>query len=106
MGQGGGAPTHNLRALGIVARGRGACIWRVHHRLGRYSLNWTLDGVSPVPAMRKPFDVLAEGLVLADGRGDWPNFEPFEAIGRYLKTFFRPPEPYILRIGAMLQPSA
>ncbi len=34
-------------------------------------LNWTLDGVTLVPTMRKPFGVLAEGLVLTDGRGDW-----------------------------------
>ena len=56
--------------------------------------------------MRQPFDVLAEGLVPTDGRGDWPDFERFEAVGRYLDTFLYPPEPYILRIGSMLQPSA
>ncbi|MFO8008980.1 MAG: recombinase family protein, partial [Candidatus Brocadiia bacterium] len=32
-------------------------------------LNWRLDGVSLCPVWRKPFDVLAEGLVLQDGRG-------------------------------------
>ncbi|MGE5611927.1 MAG: zinc ribbon domain-containing protein, partial [Bacillota bacterium] len=34
-------------------------------------LNWTLDGVSLVPTIRKPFSVLAEGLVSADNRNDW-----------------------------------
>jgi len=34
-------------------------------------LNWTLDGVTLVPTIRKPFSVLAEGLVSADNRGDW-----------------------------------
>lgn len=34
-------------------------------------LNWTLDGVTLVPTMRKPFDMLAEGLVWKDSRGDW-----------------------------------
>jgi site-specific DNA recombinase len=29
-------------------------------------LNWKLDGVSLVPTMRKPFDLLAEGLVQKD----------------------------------------
>ena len=29
------------------------------------------DDVALVPEMRKPFDVLAEGLVGKDGRGDW-----------------------------------
>ncbi len=32
-------------------------------------LNWRLDSVSLCPVWRKPFDVLAEGLVLQDGRG-------------------------------------
>ncbi len=31
-------------------------------------LNWTLDGVNLVPTMRKPFDMLAEGLVWKDSR--------------------------------------
>lgn len=34
-------------------------------------LNLTLDGVSLVPEMRKPFDILAEGPILATSRGDW-----------------------------------
>ena len=34
-------------------------------------LNWTLDGVSLVPEMRKPFDQVAEGLQKKDSRGDW-----------------------------------
>jgi site-specific DNA recombinase len=34
-------------------------------------LNWMLDGVTLVPTMRKPFDMLAEGLVWKDSRGDW-----------------------------------
>ena len=33
-------------------------------------LNCTLDGVSLVPTIRKPFDVLAEGLDLAKSRGE------------------------------------
>lgn len=33
-------------------------------------LNWTLDGVNLVPQMRKPFDVLAEGLLVSLSRGD------------------------------------
>ena len=34
-------------------------------------LNFSLDGVTLVPAMRKPFDMLAEGLDLKNSRGDW-----------------------------------
>ena len=32
-------------------------------------LNWTLEGASLVPTMRKPFDILAEGLLTKNGRG-------------------------------------
>jgi site-specific DNA recombinase len=34
-------------------------------------LNWRLDGVTLVPTMRKPFDMLAEGLVWKNSRGRW-----------------------------------
>ncbi len=34
-------------------------------------LNWRLDGASLIPTIRKPFDVLAKGVILKDGRGDW-----------------------------------
>jgi site-specific DNA recombinase len=33
-------------------------------------LNWRLDGVTLCPIMRKPFDVLAEGLTSKESRGD------------------------------------
>lgn len=33
-------------------------------------LNWKLDGVSLVPEWRKPFDLLAEGLLKKDSRAD------------------------------------
>ena len=33
-------------------------------------LNWKLDGVSLVPEWRKPFDLLAEGLLTKDSRDD------------------------------------
>lgn len=34
-------------------------------------LNFTLDGVTLVPTMRKPFDILAKGLLVSSNRGDW-----------------------------------
>lgn len=34
-------------------------------------LNLRLDDVSLIPTIRKPFDVLAEGLVSRESRGDW-----------------------------------
>ncbi len=34
-------------------------------------LNWRLDDVTLIPEMRKPFDVLAEGLLSKESRGDW-----------------------------------
>jgi len=33
-------------------------------------LNFRLDGATLVPAIRKPFDVLAEGLLVSYSRGD------------------------------------
>ena len=33
-------------------------------------LNWTLDDVTLIPTMRKPFDVLAEGLISKETRGE------------------------------------
>ena len=34
-------------------------------------LNCRLDDVTLIPTMRKPFDVLAEGLLSKESRGDW-----------------------------------
>ena len=43
-------------------------------------LNSSLDGVSLVPEIRKPFDVLAEGQLVQFSRGDWMFTEPRIAI--------------------------
>ncbi len=40
---------------------------------------YRLDGVTLVPSMRKPFDVLAEGLVSEKSRGDKTPLELFIA---------------------------
>jgi len=40
-------------------------------------LNYRLDGVTLCPVWRKPFDVLAEGLVVQDGRPDGTQLESF-----------------------------
>jgi hypothetical protein len=42
-------------------------------------LNCTLDGSNLVTEMRKPFDVLAEGLLSKNSRGDKTAIEPFIA---------------------------
>lgn len=34
-------------------------------------LNFSLEGATLVPTMRKPFDLMAEGLFSSDSRGDW-----------------------------------
>lgn len=46
-------------------------------------LNWTLDGVTLVPTMRKPFDMLAEGLVWKNSRDDRTPIELFLRGGRH-----------------------
>jgi hypothetical protein len=38
-----------------------------------------LDDATLVPTIRKPFDVLAEGLVSSNSRGDWTAIELFLA---------------------------
>lgn len=40
-------------------------------------LNWMLGGVSLDPEMRKPFDLLAEGLLQEGSRGDWIRTSDF-----------------------------
>jgi hypothetical protein len=49
----------------------------LHHGIG--CLNSRLDGITLVPTMRKPFDVLAEGLLLKNTRGDRTPIELFLA---------------------------
>ena len=41
------------------------------HILEIVCLNFRLVDVTLVPTMRKPFDVLAKGLSVQSGRGDW-----------------------------------
>ena len=41
------------------------------HILEIICLNFRLDDVTLVPTMRKPFDVLAKGLVSQSSRGEW-----------------------------------
>jgi site-specific DNA recombinase len=58
--------SQNLRAKWFAAD------WAAKRRiLEILCLNWNLDGVSLVPEWRKPFDLLAEGLLRKDSRGDW-----------------------------------
>ena len=42
----------------------------MHQILEMLELNWKLDGVSLVAELRKPFDLMAEGLLLKKDRGD------------------------------------
>jgi len=58
-------------------------------------LNFSLNGVTLVPTIRKPFDVLAEGLLLGKSRGDWRKFEP--CIGPFVSVFAYALPPYLER---------
>ena len=42
-----------------------------HQLLEIVCLNFSLEDVTLVPTIRKPFDVLAKGLVSENSRGDW-----------------------------------
>ena len=58
---------------------------RKRELLDAVSLNRTVTDVSLVLTKRKPFDFLAEGPELKDGRGDWRSFEPgTRALRRFL----------------------
>jgi hypothetical protein len=49
-------------------------------------LNCKLDGVTLVPEIRKPFDVLTEGLLSEKSRGDKIRLELFIAGVRLMQT--------------------
>ena len=49
-----------------------------HRTLRILRLNWTLEGGTLVPALRKPFDVLARGLVGALGGSGEGKVTPLE----------------------------
>jgi hypothetical protein len=74
-----------------------------HRILEIVCLNCRLDGATLVAEIRKPFDVLAEGLLSTNSRGDWPSFEPMiDAIVK--ATMFPTPETVVaaqlLRLSA------
>jgi hypothetical protein len=50
-------------------------------------LNFSLDGVSLVPTMRKSFDMLAEGLVWKNSRGGKIRLELFADAAEQLEPF-------------------
>ena len=51
-------------------------------------LNFRLAGANLVSSIRKPFDVLAEGLLVSYSRGDWTPLEHFLAGVRVGKPAF------------------
>jgi hypothetical protein len=62
-------------------------------------LNCTLDGVTLVPTIRKPFDVLAEGLLVSSSRADRTPIELFcEGVGCW--------EAYLQRLTDAANPKA
>jgi hypothetical protein len=56
--------------------------------------NCTLVDATLCPTIRKPFDVLAEGLVTKDSRGNWRSFEPL--LGSYVDSAFGPEAEVVL----------
>jgi hypothetical protein len=55
--------------------------------------------------MRKPFDVLADGLVSKNSRGDWHSFEPaLTMVKAYAAAFLEPLGPQ-LQVAARLAQS-
>jgi len=65
-------------------------------------LNFRLDDVTLCPTMRKPFDVLAEGLISRESRGDCRSFEPSgPAWDETLAPLLERPEPHVLRAAEL-----
>lgn len=56
----------------------------------------SLSAVSLVTTKKKLFDVLAEGPILRQSRGDCRNFEPARAVAPFAGPFLGPVEPFIL----------
>jgi hypothetical protein len=59
-------------------------------------LNCRLNGATLVPTVRKPFDVLAEGLLSENSRGDCPSFEPW--ITEFVDAALWPDDESVARI--------
>jgi hypothetical protein len=70
------------------------------------SLNRTLSDASLALIKRRPFDFLVERPFLKQSRGECPNFEPSEAVGPFIETFLRAPDPHILRAASILRQPA
>lgn len=65
-------------------------------------LNCTLDGATLCPEMRKPFDVLAEGLISKNSRDDCRSFEPWTTVrDTYATSFFSPRPWYLSELAAI-----
>lgn len=54
-----------------------ADVWAKRQLLEITCLNFSLEGENLAIQVRKPFDVLAEGLFVPSSRGDCPSFEPW-----------------------------
>ena len=70
-------------------------------------LNFSLVGVTLVPTIRKPFDMLAEGLLVSSSRENCRIFEPWTpARDAFATAFFGQREPHLNELWAMSQDAA
>ena len=58
--------------------------------------------VSLVLEKRSPFSLLAEGRDLTNGRDRCQEIQPTEVVNAVMNPFLGPPEPYLLRLPALL----
>jgi hypothetical protein len=57
--------------------------------------------------MRKPFDMLAEGLDLSENRGDRHSFEPLATmVEQYVDAFASATPPYLRQLAEIASRSA
>ncbi len=65
-------------------------------------LNFSLDGATLCPTMRKPFDILAEGLLVSSSRANCRSYEPWTpARDAFATAFFGEREPHLNELWAM-----
>lgn len=70
-------------------------------------LNFSLVGVTLVPTIRKPFDMLAEGLLVSSSRDNCRSFEPWTpARDAFATAFYGQREPHLTELWAMSEDAA
>ncbi|MBP85194.1 MAG: hypothetical protein CMJ64_00495 [Planctomycetaceae bacterium] len=70
-------------------------------------LNFSLDGATLVPTIRKPFDILVKGQFVSSSRGDCRIFEPSDTlVDQYVRSYPLTPAAYLRDAAQLARRSA